>query len=340
MAFAKGGQAAREEVKKSLPSFNRVKYLSLSDGESIFIRLIDDSPDWIYIQQHGFVPTKGAPKDWEAKDGKKWPASMNAVCRKAKNQGDLVFPEHGGKCFICDEMTGSDKKDGKYRPSIKLWARAIVRDEIIGTEAMASTINPDTGLPLIEKHEVGQRVGFQDHEIEVQDTDKDGKPVGDPKTQAEVIVLNMGMKNFFGALQASYDAYGTVLDRDYKITRHGEKLDTEYDIVPMDPIMTRDEATGRLVKFTLQKDEIREPYEKLLDLEEVITEQASDRHYATFFDTTKEIPTRAKKDDKAEADESGTGTQEQAPEPPKAEELAAMRDRMLNLTPAQAPAGS
>ena len=324
MAFAKGGQAAREEVKNSLPHFNRVKYLSLKNGESIFLRLVDDSPDWIYIQQHGFVPTKGAPKDWKSESGKKWPESMNAVCRKAKNKGDLVFPEHGGQCFICDEMTGNDRsKDGRYRPSIKLWARAIVRDEIIGTQAMV-----DTGL--IEDHEKNQRVGFQDHEIEVQDTDKDGKPVGDPKKQPEIIVLNMGMQNFFGALQASYDAYGTVLDRDYKITRRGEKLDTEYDIVPMDPIMTQDPESGRMVKFTLQADEAREPYEKLLDLEGVITEQASDRHYATFFDTTKEIPTRAKKDDgKAEPDESGTGTQEEAPEAPSEAELAAMRDRMM-----------
>jgi hypothetical protein len=334
MAFAKGGQQAREEVKKSLPSFNRVKYLNLSDGESIVLRLIDDSPDWIFIQQHGFVPTKGAPKDWEGKDGKKWPASMNAVCRKAKNQGDLVFPEHGGECFICDHMKGNDRsKDGKYRPSIKLWARAIVRDEIKGTKAMVEA-------GLIEAHEVGTTVGFQDHEIEVQDTDKDGKPVGDPTKQPEIIVLNMGMKNFFGALQASYDAYGTVLDRDYRITRRGEKLDTEYDIVPMDPIMTKDEESGRMVKFTLAKDEIREPYLKLLDLEEVITEQASDRHYATFFDTTKEIPTRAKKDDKAETDESGTGTQQQEPEAPSAADLAALRDRMMNNLGSAAPAES
>lgn len=334
MAFAKGGQEAREEVKKSLPSFNRVEYLNLKDKESIVVRLIDDSPDWIYIPQHGFVPTKGAPKDWKSESGKKWPETMNAVCRKAKNQGDLVFPEHGGQCFICDSMTGNDRsKDGKYRPSIKLWARAIVRDEIKGTQAMV-----DAGL--IEAHEKGQTVGFQDHEIEVQDTDKDGKPVGDPKKQPKIIVLNMGMKNFFGALQASYDAYGTVLDRDYRITRRGEKLDTEYDIVPMDPIMTLDEASGRQVKFTLQKEETRAPYLKLLDLEEVITEQASDRHYATFFDTTKEIPTRAKKDDgKADADESGTGTQEQAPDAPKAEDLQAMRDRMLNMTPAATPQG-
>lgn len=340
MAFAKGGQQAREEVKKSLPSFNRVKYLSLEDGASVVLRLIDDSPDWIFIQQHGFVPTKGAPKDWKSESGKSWPATMNAVCRKAKNQGDLVFPEHGGRCFICESMTGNKRsKDGKYRPSIKLWARAIVRDEIKGTEAMANTINPATGRPFIEKHEVGQTVGFQDHEIEVQDTDKDGKPVGDPKKQPEVIVINMGMKNFFGALQASYDAYGTVLDRDYRITRRGKELDTEYDIVPMDPIMTLDEEANRQVKFTLQKDEIREPYLKLLDLEEVITEQASDRHYATFFDTTQEIPTRAKKDDKADADESGTGTQEKAPDAPDAEDLAAMRDRMLNLGAAPAAQG-
>lgn len=333
MAFAKGGQQAREDIKNSLPSFNRVKYLNLKDKESITLRLIDDSPEWIYVGMHGFVPTKGAPKGWKSKGGKEWPATMNAVCRKAKNQGELVFPEHGGQCFICDEMTGSDKKDGRYRPSIKLWARAIVRDEIKGTQAMI-----DAGL--IEAHDKGQTVGFQDHEIEVQDTDKDGKPVGDPKKQPEIIVLNQGMQNFFGALQACFDTYGTVLDRDYRITRRGTKLDTEYDIVPMDPIMTEVEGADgkkRHVKYTLQKEEVRAPYLELLDLEAVITEQASDRHYATFFDTTKENPVQVKKDDKAETDESGTGTQTEEQAPPDAKELAAMRDRMMGSVGSTSP---
>jgi hypothetical protein len=332
MAFAKGGQAAREEAKKAFPSFNKTRFFSLGDGETTFLRLIDDSPEWIFINQHGFIPTKGAPKDWksESKDGapaKKWPERMNAVCRKAKNQGDLVFPEHGGKCFICDEMKGNQRaKDGKYHPSIKLWARAIVRDEIKGTKAMVEA-------GLIEAHEIGTTVGFQDREIEVQETDKEGKAVGEPKKQPEVVVINMGMKNFFSALQASYDAYGTVLDRDYRITRTGTGLESEYSIVPMDPIMTQDPETERMVKFTLAKESVRAPYLELVDLEEVITEQASDRHYATFFDTTKEIPTRAKKDgDKDSASEEGTGTQEQAPEAPSAEDLAAMRDRMMNST--------
>jgi hypothetical protein len=345
MVFAKGGKQAREEAKKALPSFSKTHFFSLADKASCVIRLVDDSPDWIFVPQHGFIPTKGAPKDWksEGKDGaaaKKWPATMNAVCRKAKNGDDLVFPEHESKCFICDTMRGNPKsKDGKYRPSIKLWARAILRDEVKGTEAMANTINPDTGKPYIKAHEVGKTVGFLDKIIEVQDTDGDGNTVGDPKKVADVVVINMGMKNFFGAFQASFDAYGTVLDRDYRVTRRGEGLETEYDIVPMDPIYTEgpdDQAT----KFTLEDEEIRAPYLELVDLEKVITEQASDRHYATFFDTTQEIPisNRAKKaKDEGDEDESGT-QQEEAPAPgPDAEELAAMRDRMMNLAPAAAP---
>lgn len=332
MAFAKGGQKAREETKKGLPSFAKTHYFSLGDKESVVIRLIDDSPDWIFVHQHSFVPTKGAPEGWDAKgkDGaapKKWPERMNAVCRKTKNEGDLVFPEFNNECFICDSMTGNKQsKDGKYRGSIKLWARAVIRDEIKGTQAMI-----DAGLP-IKAHEIGTTVGFLDKEIEVQETDEDGKAVGDPKRVPDVVAINMGMKNFFGALQASFDAYGTVLDRDYRITRRGTELDTEYDIVPMDPIMTQDPETGEVSKYTLADEDIRAPYLNLLDLEKVITEQASDRHYATFFDTTKEIPVKAKKDDKGEADESGTGGQEKAPEPPKAEDLAKMRDRLMSNT--------
>lgn len=36
------------------------------------------------------------------------------------------------------------------------------------------------------------------------------------------------------ALIGMYDAYGTVLDRDYVISRQGEKFETSYTVVPMD----------------------------------------------------------------------------------------------------------
>src|ERR1043165_2670991 len=245
---------------------------------------------------------------------------MNAVCRKARNEGELVFPEFEGKCFICDEMTGNpSSKNGKYYPSLKLWARAIRRDEIIGTAQMVQQ-------GLIEEYDVNKVVGYQDRMIEVQDTDEKGEKVGEPRKVPDVVVINMGMKNFFGALQACYEAYGTGLDRDYKITRRGTELNTEYDIVPKEPIFEPNEK-GKQVKFTLENEAVRAPYLDVVDLEAVITEQASDRHYATFFDTTQEIPTRGKAKSESQSTEDGVGTQAEAPaSTANAEDLEADRE--------------
>lgn len=286
--FAKGGNKAREAQKNAFPAFKRTNYLTLKDGESTILRLIDDADDWIFVNQHGFIPTKGAPKDAKAESKAKWPASMNAVCRYTKNEGDYVFPELAETgCFICDHMTNAETGKKLY-PSVKLWARAIQRDEIKGTDAMVGT-----GPGTIRQNQVGRVVGFRDHEVEVQEVDGEGKATGKTFKEPKVIVLNQGMKNFFGALQAYADAYGTALDRDYKVTRRGNGLKTEYDIVAMDAIQG----------YSLEDPEIRTPYLKIVDLEKVITEQASDDHYARFFDTTKEAPSRAS-ESKDEDDEA------------------------------------
>jgi hypothetical protein len=331
--FSRGGEKAREESKKSFPSFARTNYLRLKDKESVIIRLIDDSPEWIFIAQHSFVPTKGAPKDWESKGkdsnapAKKWPETMNAVCRKARNEGELVFPEHDGKCFICDEMTGNPKsKNGKYYPSVKVWARAVVRDAVIGTEQMVAQ-------GLIEAREVGKTVGFQDRMIEIQETDDSGEKVGEPKKVPDVVVVNYG-QNFFGPLQACFEGYGTVLDRDYRVTRNGDGLKTEYNPIPMEHMFEADE-NGKSVKFTLENEAVRAPYLKMVDLEAVVEEQASDRHFATFFDTTQEIPTRskAKAESGAESNDEGVGAQAASPASTTDQvDLQKMRDRLMENT--------
>lgn len=335
MALPTGGQKAREEAaKKPFGNFQKTNYFSLKNGESIIIRMIDDSQAWPYVQQHSFVPTKGAPPDWksEAKDGlpaKKWPEQMNAVCRKQKDEGELIFPEYNGECFICDEMTNPKNKRGKYYPGIKLWARAIVREAIIGTDQMVAD-------GKIRENQVGRMVGFRDKMIDHQETNAEGEAVGPVKKIPEIVVINQGMKNFFGAFQAVWDTYGTVLDRDFKITRVGEGLETNYDIVPMDPI----EKDGK--RWTLEDPEIKAEYDKFVDLSPIIEEQASDRHFDTFFDTRPghEHPSSKKdekkgsaKDSAAKDDEAGVGQSPlsgtEQPEDVPEEQMEGFRERLL-----------
>lgn len=312
--FNKGGKSAREAVKEQAArsGFRRTNYLRLEVDESVIVRLIDDHDEWIWIHQHSFVPTKGTPPDYKSESGKKWPETMGAVCRKSKTkEGDLVFPEFGGECFICDEMTNPSNKRGKYVQQIRVWARAVRRDEIIGTKAMLASGE-------IEEYQVGLPRGYQDHEIDVDETDAKGEPTGKTKKERDVIVLNQAMSNFFQKLQACAETYGTVLDRDYKITKIAEGKETDFDIVPLDKIFNDD---GK--PYTLQDPKIREQYTKLLDLEVVIQEQASDDYYDRFFDTRHPFPVRETKDDESKTEQKAAPKQRVA----KREEPVAEPDR-------------
>lgn len=307
--FARGGQDAKEAAREqaSHGGFKKINYLRLADGESKVIRLIDDHDEWIWIHQHSMVPTKGAPEDYKPESGKSWPANMGAVCRKSQTRnGELVFPEYAGECFICDEMTNPKNKRGKYYPSIRVWARAVVRKEIKGTEAMIkSKDNPDG----IEPWEVGQTVGLVDAEVEVEETDAEGKSTGSTRMEKDVVVLNFGMGNFFSKFQACAEAYGTVLDRDYRVTRDGEGLETDYHPIGMDKLYDNG------VLFTLQDPKVREPYLKVVDLESIIEEQASDDYYDKFFDTRHPFPASKGSEEGGRAAEKKAPAQQHRPAP-------------------------
>jgi hypothetical protein len=145
--------------------------------------------------------------------------------------------------------------------------------------------------------EDGKVLGYKDKTVDVTIKGKDGEEDRVEKQKA-VVVVNMAWKNFFSILNGYGSAYGTVLDRDYQIQRQGEKLETTYTIIPLNPITTKlDDAD---VPFDLRNDALMARYlpkaaeigyarasdERLI---EVIAERASDDFYARFFDTTKTV---------------------------------------------------
>jgi hypothetical protein len=314
--FNRGGKRAEEEAKKRNTGFAKTPWLRLEDGDQVYLRLIDDSEDWIWVNQHEFISTKGAPPDFKAEGNKKWPTTMGAVCRR-----DEAFQGIYNDCYICDHVT----KDGKKaRPALRLYARAVEREQVLGTQEMLEAGKLDQ-YPDPSKM-VDRRVGFKDAQVEEPILDKEGKPTGKTEMRRKIVVLRFGMKNFFGALQGLYDVYGKLTDKDLSVTRKGSDTDTVYSIVPLEPTPGHDLADPVL----------KARYEEAAlaagaDLTKIISDQASDDYYARFFDKTKDFPSSGKGKDDTES-EGAPVDQQAKPEARAAdpEALRRMREKVLN----------
>lgn len=310
--FRKGAEEARKASKSG--AFARTEFFHLEDGESTILRFITDHEEWITVDQHQMVPTKGKP---EGHDGN-WPEKMGAVCRK-----DEAFDY--GECFICDFVV-----DGKKvrKPTARSWALACVREEV---------------------KEEGRIVGYRDKIREVTRKDKDGKE--ETVKEKAVVVVNMAWKNFFSIMKGFAEFYGTVLDRDYHIKRDGDDQGTTYQIVPMDPIVIDDKGTKfdlRDPQFATRYSDTEKGGSDI-DLEAVVGERADDEFYARFFDTRYKVSV-SKEGDKVEA----TGATPEVPKPDvdvdDEDKLAALAQRVQSYggsesegnggTPAPAPAGA
>lgn len=302
-AFRRGAEALKEASKGT--NFARTHYLKIEDGGKAIVRFMtewnSDDPNvscWITVDQHSMIPTKPKPEGWGDKN---WPAKMGAVCR-----ADEAFTGIYTDCYICDHMVGQLVVMNKKlkNPSGRGWALACLREEVV---------------------EGGKVVGIQDVKREVKIPAKDGQPERTIWEQA-IVVVNMGYKNFFGALKGFGSHYGTVLDRDYAISREGASTDTDYNIIPMDPITMSDGT-----KFDLRNPEHAKRYTTDLDLGQIVGEMASDEFYARFFDprfTVGEndaiVPTGAAPEPKVSNDAD-------------AEKVAALAERIKGYSPGSAP---
>jgi hypothetical protein len=321
MGLRRGGKAAEEEAAKSRPVFGRAEFFNIkNDGDSVIFRLLDGDQEWIYVKQHSYVPTKGAPPDADEKAKTDWPKRQGAVCRK-----DPAFKGIHSDCYICDHMK---KDDGKsYRPTVRLWARVIIREAVQGTQAMVEQ-------GQIRENQVGKTVGYRDLMVEEPEVDKDGNETGKTIRHPKIVVANMSVDNFFGALQGYAEAYadeGGILNRDFTVTRSGTGTDTTYKFAPRNPTLN----------FDLADPEVKAQYEIFAgqahlseeQLEKMVEDRASDDFYARYFDPTKPFPVSKakKKDGEGSGSAAGAPVEQQAKpaeDPVTQEKLAAMRDRV------------
>lgn len=291
----RGGQGA-EEASKTGGKFAKINYFSLDDKESKIYRFLTDSPDWFWVKQHPSVPTKNKPEDFTGN----WPSSMPAVCRH-----DEAFAGIYTDCYICDTPVMSPHDASKpLKPAIRVWALAIEREKV---------------------EEGGVVKGYRTVMEEVPERNEKGEETGKNIRQPKIVVVNMGVKNFFSGLQGIYGLFNTVCDRDYMIRRTGTGLDTDYQIIPLDKIPGVEPGTDTWAKFE------KAVADQNIDLLQVIADRASDEYYARFFDPTKTpTPTKGK-------EEGGASTTAATTTPPAGDSggaavdpdrLAAMRDRV------------
>lgn len=252
--FRKGAEAAKEAAKRT--AFRKTNFLSIDDGDHVIVRFLTEPTDWITVDQHQMVTTKEKPSNAKGN----WPTKMGAVCRH-----DPAFEAIFDSCYICDEMLPEmkPKEQQTCKPKPRTWALAVLREEV---------------------REGGKLKGYRDQTREVAKLDKDGKATKETTKEKAYVVCNFAYDNFFKPLAQLAGVHGTLLDRDYHITREGENLDTGYTPIHLDPVPAKNPETGTMEKFDLREAHFMQRYEDAPVLGDLVFERCSDEFYGRFFD--------------------------------------------------------
>jgi len=276
--FRTGTAAAKEAAKSK--SFNRIDFFKLSDGETTYVRFLNDAWELITVDMHNMVPTKPKPEDWE---GDNWPKVTSVVCRNTKmGDGLPLF----GDCYVESSGMRNPRDESKPFPTAsRTWAVGVIREPVFG----------DGSEKMGGEAQKGKRVGFRDSTKEV-DEIKDGKPTGKKIKVKEFVLFTMGWQNFFGAVEGAAQAYGTILDRDFQIIRDGEGLKTDYKVVGLDPTRgfdLRDPAVAAKYGITIDLNTLdadgnpKKTYPEDIDISKLVMDKADADYFARFIDPTK-----------------------------------------------------
>jgi hypothetical protein len=213
---------------------------------------------------------------------------------------------------------------GKYFPRVKYRIPAVVRKPIIVTQEMIDSgeVPAVKRIRGEERSMLDMIIGYEDEMIEVDEKDADGKSTGRKVMRPRVILCAQSHDNFVAGLQADWEAScdtgtGTILDRDFRCKRTGEGFDVKYPLSAL-PITPEHDLSDPTPVWCLQHDRRAEGAEgalvcsecagdaeeaeatgepfvmpklvplvtryNFLDIESMITEQASEDYYARFFD--------------------------------------------------------
>ncbi|MCW2929894.1 MAG: hypothetical protein JWM19_856 [Actinomycetia bacterium] len=276
-------EATADEIKASRASgYLRPRTLPIKDGETHYLRFLTPHTATLGGQCHQYIPTKDKPEGvtWT------WPKAMWAICQNEKmyrlrdEAGNLTdaFEEGYGNCYICRAYKGvKDDKFGhdKSRPTYVVHGLAVVRK---------AAKSPD-----------GKRItGFSDETVEYRVPEdfpglKDGEnfpglKAGDLLQVPRIVIAAQRYEPFWHPLAATaYAPPYTILDKDYVVTRKGNK-DDGWNVVPLtqtpDTLAPGKPAWKRYEQALL----IMGGGEKPFSLREWFLDNGTSDHYAKFFD--------------------------------------------------------
>lgn len=300
-----------DEPKFSGSGYRREPNLYLKEtGDTAILRPLIESKDWYRGLTHRWVQvTKPKPEGHEGK----WPEGMSATCRK----DSLLKKIYPDGCPICSSplRTKFDKTMEESATDLR-YTLAIEREEVVGDGS------PEMGGPEF----AGQK-GWVDKMVEVPVYDAEGKPTKETVKRPSVVIVSGTMYQMFGSLKQLGEAYGTLLDRDFRVKRIKNPSGNGdiYQWIGLDKIPAIQPGTDA---WAIYQDAVKNWVPGGLSLARVIGEKSSPAYYERFWTTDGvfQMPNT-----KAATPTTGfvPASSAVASEEPDADKLAAMRARIM-----------
>ena len=137
------------------------------------------------------------------------------VTRDGKNAGSFPNPlQVGYEEDFVRKYGGLTKKDNQLVP-------AVAHERTVGVAVLREE------RPVTRDGQSRTEVTDAIQELEISGTKYDSHFFG---------VVGQSYRNFWATVVGYFSRYGTICDRDYEITRVGTGTDTQYTIIPCDPI--------------------------------------------------------------------------------------------------------
>lgn len=189
----------------------RFNYFGLEDGESIILRFITDVDEIVTCDFYEYVKTKTKDKDGNLVEG---------------SNSFIVAPDY----YADDDTFQGEDWVAKYGGKVKEYGATELTDPKPKERTVAIAVEREA-VPVENAKGGRPKFKYQDKIVEIEYKDKDGnekKALG-----RNFILIRKDAKTFWGNIVGYPSEFGTLVDRDYKITRNGKQLATNYATIPV-----------------------------------------------------------------------------------------------------------